>query len=149
MLTASESLLLNMPDLRRNRGSNPYLVYAGFTLLLIIVLVVSAAIVPELRRAGSEPNASPVPNTPASLTQPSPSLASPPSSSPSSRTAPASPSGAPPLNSSVQAPETANYYVAPNGSSSGDGSIGRPWNLQTALDGPSSVRPGDTIWLRG
>ncbi|MFL5732504.1 MAG: S-layer homology domain-containing protein [Chloroflexia bacterium] len=53
------------------------------------------------------------------------------------------------MNSSVQAPETANYYVAPNGSSSGDGSIGRPWNLQTALDGPSSVRPGDTIWLRG
>jgi hypothetical protein len=40
------------------------------------------------------------------------------------------------------------HYVAPNGSSSGDGSINDPWDLQTALKQPSAVQPGDTIWLR-
>lgn len=43
----------------------------------------------------------------------------------------------------------AQYYAASDGSPSGDGSITRPWNLQTALSQPGSVRPGDTIWLRG
>src|SRR6185503_3297976 len=43
----------------------------------------------------------------------------------------------------------ASFYVATNGSSSGNGSITSPWNLQTALNHPSSVHPGDTIWLRG
>jgi hypothetical protein len=42
-----------------------------------------------------------------------------------------------------------DFYAAPNGSSSGTGAIGSPWNLQTALDQPSAVHPGDTIWLRG
>ena len=39
--------------------------------------------------------------------------------------------------------------MAPNGSPSGSGSLSSPWDLQTALDQPSSVHPGDTIWLRG
>jgi hypothetical protein len=43
----------------------------------------------------------------------------------------------------------AEFYVAPNGSASGDGSIARPWNLATGLGQPASVHPGDTIWLRG
>jgi hypothetical protein len=43
----------------------------------------------------------------------------------------------------------ADFYVAPTGSPSGDGSFGNPWDLQTALYQPSSVQPGDTIWLRG
>jgi uncharacterized protein YjdB len=44
----------------------------------------------------------------------------------------------------------AGWYVAPTGLSSGDGSSGRPWNLQTALNGAGGrVHPGDTIWLRG
>jgi len=42
----------------------------------------------------------------------------------------------------------AQYYVTPSGSSSGNGSINNPWDLQTALNQPSSVHPGDTIWLR-
>src|ERR1700674_5736372 len=42
-----------------------------------------------------------------------------------------------------------SYYVAPSGHPTGDGSIGNPWDLQTALSGPPAVRPGDTIWLRG
>ncbi len=40
------------------------------------------------------------------------------------------------------------WYAAPNGSPHGDGSRSNPWDLATALAGPSSVRPGDTIWLR-
>ena len=43
----------------------------------------------------------------------------------------------------------AEWYVAPTGTSSGDGSMARPWDLQTALKHPSSVHAGDTIWLRG
>jgi hypothetical protein len=43
----------------------------------------------------------------------------------------------------------AQYYAAPNGTSTGDGSIGRPWSLATALSRTSIVKPGDIIWLRG
>jgi hypothetical protein len=46
----------------------------------------------------------------------------------------------------------AEFYVSPTGSSSGDGSTGRPWDLATALAGHAAVaavHPGDTIWLRG
>jgi hypothetical protein len=42
-----------------------------------------------------------------------------------------------------------DFYVSPSGSAGGNGSIGQPWNLQTALNQPSSVHPGDTLWLRG
>jgi hypothetical protein len=50
-----------------------------------------------------------------------------------------------------------SYYAAPGGTSFGDGSERRPWDLKTALAGgdsrggrgPSRVQPGDTIWLRG
>jgi hypothetical protein len=41
------------------------------------------------------------------------------------------------------------FYVAPNGSSSSNGSINTPWDLQTALNQPVSVQPGDTLFLRG
>src|SRR5206468_12234949 len=41
------------------------------------------------------------------------------------------------------------HYVAPTGSASGDGTLGNPWDLQTALNQPASVQPGDCIWLRG
>jgi len=44
----------------------------------------------------------------------------------------------------------AGYHAAPGGSSGGDGSAARPWDLQTALSGGNGkVQPGDTIWLRG
>jgi len=42
-----------------------------------------------------------------------------------------------------------DFYVSPSGSASGSGSITGPWDLETALDQPSAVKPGDTIWLRG
>ena len=41
------------------------------------------------------------------------------------------------------------FYVSPNGSPDASGGIDQPWDLATALAQPSSVRPGDTIWLRG
>ncbi len=41
------------------------------------------------------------------------------------------------------------HYAAPDGSPGGDGSITRPWDLQTVLSQPGSVRPGDIIWMRG
>lgn len=41
-----------------------------------------------------------------------------------------------------------SFYVSPTGSASGNGSITNPWNLATALNHPSAVKPGDTIWLR-
>src|SRR2546422_3143265 len=41
------------------------------------------------------------------------------------------------------------FYVSPTGSPSGDGSFQNPWDLATALQGPPSVTPGTTIWLRG
>ncbi len=42
---------------------------------------------------------------------------------------------------------TGVFYVSPSGSSSGDGSLARPWDLQTALNHPSSVKPGAYIFL--
>ena len=42
----------------------------------------------------------------------------------------------------------ADWYVSPSGNSGNNGSIGSPWDLQTALDHPGSVQAGDTIWLR-
>lgn len=42
------------------------------------------------------------------------------------------------------------YYVAPAGSSAGDGSWERPWDLRTALAGAGGVIvAGDTVWVRG
>ena len=42
----------------------------------------------------------------------------------------------------------AEFFAAPNGSPAGYGSITTPWNLQTALEQPPEVLPGDIIWLR-
>lgn len=41
------------------------------------------------------------------------------------------------------------FYVSPTGTSSGNGSMAQPWDLQTALSGPASVTPGSTIYLLG
>jgi len=43
----------------------------------------------------------------------------------------------------------AEFYVAPDGTPTGDGSAAKPWDLVTALKHPPQVKPGDTIWLRG
>jgi hypothetical protein len=41
------------------------------------------------------------------------------------------------------------WFAAPNGTKTGDGSISKPWDLKTALAHPAVVKPGDTIWVRG
>ena len=41
------------------------------------------------------------------------------------------------------------FFVSATGTPAGDGSENDPWDLQTALNQPSTVHPGDTIWLRG
>jgi len=43
----------------------------------------------------------------------------------------------------------AEFYVSPNGKPSATGAIDSPWDLATALKQPKSVKPADTIWLRG
>src|ERR1700686_5223355 len=52
------------------------------------------------------------------------------------------------LSLATEAP-AADFYVSPTASGSGTGSFTNPWQLQTALNQPSGVNPGDTIWLRG
>ncbi len=43
----------------------------------------------------------------------------------------------------------AEFYVSPTATAGGNGTFNNPWKLQTALDHPAAVDPGDTIWLRG
>ncbi|MFT3740010.1 MAG: T9SS type A sorting domain-containing protein [Breznakibacter sp.] len=40
-----------------------------------------------------------------------------------------------------------SFYVSTTGSSSGNGTVSNPWNLQTALNHPVSVVAGDTIFI--
>jgi hypothetical protein len=42
----------------------------------------------------------------------------------------------------------AEFHVAVEGTSQGNGSLEKPWDLATALAAPAAVQPGDTIWLR-
>ncbi len=48
----------------------------------------------------------------------------------------------------AEAPPGRNFYVAPNGAPSGDGSVAAPWDLPTAFARPAAVRPGDNVLLR-
>ena len=41
------------------------------------------------------------------------------------------------------------YHVTTTGSAGNSGSSGSPWNLTSALNQPSAVHPGDTIWVHG
>lgn len=43
----------------------------------------------------------------------------------------------------------AEYFASPTGTSTGDGTIQKPWDLATALNKTTVVKPGDIIWLRG
>ncbi len=41
------------------------------------------------------------------------------------------------------------WYVAPGGTPSAQGTMDSPWDLESALDGRQKVAPGDTVWLLG
>jgi parallel beta-helix repeat protein len=49
----------------------------------------------------------------------------------------------------VSLPTGSNFYVAPDPKGSGNGSINKPWSLENALNQSRSIKPGDTVWLRG
>ncbi len=49
----------------------------------------------------------------------------------------------------VTAARAGDFYVSPAGSSGNNGTLGSPWDLQTAFNHPAVVKAGDTIWLRG
>src|SRR5262245_5707871 len=41
------------------------------------------------------------------------------------------------------------YFVAPNGTGRGDGSISQPWDYEYAFSGAGgAIQPGDTVWFR-
>ncbi len=44
---------------------------------------------------------------------------------------------------------SADWYASTAGTAGGDGSIGSPWDLATALNKTATVQPGDTLWVRG
>jgi hypothetical protein len=41
------------------------------------------------------------------------------------------------------------WWVSPDGSPWGKGTIEQPWDIQTALSQPAGVEPGDVIWVQG
>jgi hypothetical protein len=41
-----------------------------------------------------------------------------------------------------------DFFVMANGNSSGNGSLASPWDLRTAFNASSTVKPGDIIYLR-
>ncbi len=47
----------------------------------------------------------------------------------------------------VQVIDAGSFYVMTAGSPSGNGSITKPWDLQTALKQPTKINAGDTIWI--
>ncbi len=53
-----------------------------------------------------------------------------------------------PSYAALPVPST-GWYVSPSGTATGNGSKENPWDLTTAFKFPTSVKPGDTIWLRG
>ncbi len=61
---------------------------------------------------------------------------------------------APPLEATVSPEDSAaltgtSHYVTTSGTSSGDGTMAHPWDLDDALLKSNWVSPGDTIWVRG
>ncbi|HEV2970789.1 MAG TPA: right-handed parallel beta-helix repeat-containing protein [Pirellulales bacterium] len=49
--------------------------------------------------------------------------------------------------SGASAVVAAEWYVAPVGSATGDGTRQSPWDLESALLGRQKIAPGDTVWL--
>jgi len=45
--------------------------------------------------------------------------------------------------------QAADFIVSPTAGTNGNGSLGNPWSLESALYSNAPVNPGDTVWLRG
>lgn len=46
-------------------------------------------------------------------------------------------------------PPSTGFFVAPTGRATAKGTLEDPWDLATALAGPTALTPGSTVWLRG
>lgn len=45
--------------------------------------------------------------------------------------------------------QAGSFFVSSNANAAGDGSFSNPWQLQTALNHPATLQPGDTVWIKG
>lgn len=109
--------------------------------------VTSTPVAPTATPTEPQPTYTPVPPT-ATPVEPAPTATPvPPTSTPVEPT-PTNTPVTPTVTPTLVETSGNSFYVAPNGSPSGDGSINNPWDLQTALNHPASVQAGDTIWLR-
>ena len=43
----------------------------------------------------------------------------------------------------------ADWFVSTDGTAGGDGSVGRPWDIGSALGGRKEIGAGDTVWIGG
>lgn len=87
--------------------------------------------------------------TPTATPTPMPTPVVNPTPTPSPTATPTPTSSPSPSPTPLPTPTGPVFYVAPNGSQSGNGTINSPWDLQTALNQPPTVLPGSTIYLRG
>jgi hypothetical protein len=53
------------------------------------------------------------------------------------------------LSAVADSVRAAEWYAAPNGTAAAQGTRQAPWDLATALSGPTAVKPGDTVCLFG
>ncbi|WP_345325289.1 putative Ig domain-containing protein, partial [Novipirellula rosea] len=54
------------------------------------------------------------------------------------------------VSDAAPVPATGNeFFVSPEGTPQGDGSLQNPWDVATAMSHPQAVSPGDTIWITG
>jgi len=108
-----------------------------YAFLALYLLTFALFLAYYLRPKPPSPSLTSTPTQPAPSITPRPSLTLAPSVTPT------------PTPSPTATTQPGNFYAAPDGSPDGDGSIERPWDLQTALNQPSALQPGNTVWLRG
>jgi hypothetical protein len=90
--------------------------------------------------------------TPKPITSPFPTPSPTPTESPTPTPSPTPTATPTPTPTPTPAPlptAGSQFYVSPDGSAAGDGSITHPWDLVSALSFPVAIKPGATIWLRG
>ncbi|MEQ1764374.1 MAG: FG-GAP-like repeat-containing protein [Pyrinomonadaceae bacterium] len=102
----------------------------------------AAGVITIYGQTGGGPTPSPTPTaTPTPTPTPTATPAPTPTPNPTPTPSP-NPTPTPP-------PPTGALYAAPNGSPIGNGSISSPWDLATAINQPTSVTQGKTIYMRG
>jgi hypothetical protein len=47
----------------------------------------------------------------------------------------------------VEPPSATGWFASPTGSPTGAGTVGDPWDLESALVNTTDIQPGDTLWL--